>query len=85
MSDESKNEAPVEAATQEAGADNQGGAELTVQDLASLKQIIDVASQRGTFKPNEMQVVGATYTKLETFLAAVQAQQAEQGEPNANN
>jgi len=57
----------------------QAGAELTVQDLSAIKQIIDVASQRGAFKPNEMMVVGQTYTKLETFLSAVQAQQAPQG------
>jgi translation initiation factor IF-2 len=49
-------------------------AELTVQDLNALKQIIDVASQRGTFKPSEMMVVGQTYNKLEAFLAAVAAQ-----------
>ena len=32
--------------------------ELTVSDLSNLKQIIDVASSRGAFKPNEMTVVG---------------------------
>ncbi|MDA9955650.1 hypothetical protein N9D49_00930 [bacterium] len=52
-------------------------AELTVQDLGSIKQIIDVASQRGAFKPNEMMTVGQVYTKLDTFLAAVQKQQQE--------
>jgi|TARA_B110000908_G_scaffold115206_1_gene135089 hypothetical protein len=83
MSKETNEAAPVTAP--EADAVQEAGPELTVQDLASLKQIIDVASQRGTFKPNEMQVVGATYTKLEAFLAAIQAQQPEQGEPNASN
>lgn len=63
--------------------EQQGGAELTVQDLAALKQIIDVASSRGTFKPNEMAAVGSTYTKLEQFLAAVQAQQSAQQAPEA--
>jgi len=62
-------------ATQEAPA-----AELTVQDLNAIKQIIDVASQRGAFKPNEMTVVGTTYTKLETFLNAVAEQGQAQGE-----
>ena len=52
--------------------------ELTVQDLNSIKSIIDVASSRGAFKPNEMAVVGTTYTKLEAFLNAVAAQQSEQ-------
>jgi hypothetical protein len=44
---------------------------LTVQDLQALKAIIDVASSRGAFKPNEMVAVGQTYTKLEQFLATV--------------
>ena len=44
-------------------------------EFSNLKQIIDVASSRGAFKPNEMTVVGTVYTKLETFLNAVAAQQ----------
>lgn len=52
-------------------------AELTVQDLQAIKQIIDVASQRGAFRPNEMMTVGGIYTKLEAFLNAVTAQQAK--------
>jgi hypothetical protein len=63
--------------TEEAG---ESGAELTVQDLSAIKQIIDVASQRGAFRPNEMMTVGQTYSKLETFLAAVSNQQGTQGE-----
>jgi hypothetical protein len=53
-------------------------AELTVQDLTAMRTIIDVASQRGAFKPNEMTTIGTVYDKLEKFLAAVAAQQAEQ-------
>lgn len=53
------------------------GPDLTVQDLTALKNIIDVASQRGAFKPSEMVTVGQTYTKLEQFLAAVAQQQAQ--------
>ena len=64
-----------------------GPADLTVQDLQALKVIIDVASQRGAFRPNEMQTVGATYTKLEQFLGAIaasqQAQQAAEAAPAA--
>jgi hypothetical protein len=65
MSEEIKEEAATPAA----------GPELTVNDLASIKQVIDVASQRGAFKPNEMVAVGTIYSKLESFLAAVAAQQ----------
>jgi len=50
--------------------------ELTINDLNAMKIIIDIASSRGAFKPNEMVAVGQTYTKLESFLATV-AKQAE--------
>jgi hypothetical protein len=53
--------------------------DLSINDLQSIKSIIDVASQRGAFKPSEMAVVGTTYNKLETFLAAV-AQSQPKGE-----
>ena len=53
-------------------------AELTVQDLHALKAIIDVSSQRGSFKPNEMMTVGQVYNKLELFLDSVAKQQASQ-------
>jgi len=73
MSEEIK-EATVEntAAPAEAAAE---APELTVNDLTAIKQVIDVASQRGAFKPNEMVSVGTIYIKLELFLNAVQAQQ----------
>lgn len=54
--------------------------ELTIQDLNAMKAIIDVASERGAFKPNEMMSVGTIYNKLETFLKAVAEQQAAQQE-----
>tara|TARA_B100000676_G_scaffold42330_1_gene40369 strand:+ start:606 stop:860 length:255 start_codon:yes stop_codon:yes gene_type:complete len=54
--------------------------ELTVSDLSNIKQIIDVASSRGAFRPNEMMTVGQVYTKLETFLATVAQNQPPQGE-----
>ena len=64
---------PAEAPQQATQAEQP--VELTVSDLNNLKQIIDVASSRGAFKPNEMTIVGTTYGKLETFLTAVAAQQ----------
>ena len=42
--------------------------ELTVSDLNMLRQVIDVASQRGAFKTNEMVSVGTIYNKLDSFL-----------------
>jgi hypothetical protein len=63
MSTENTNPAPEETA-----------AELTIQDLVAVKSIIDVASQRGAFKPNEMVAVGTVYSKLEKFLMLAQKQ-----------
>jgi hypothetical protein len=80
MTEETKK--PAEATAQTAPANpapaQEAPVELTVQDLGNIKQIIDVASQRGAFKPNEMTIVGTTYTKLESFLNAVAAQQKAQ-------
>lgn len=60
-------------------AQPQAGApvELTVQDLGVLRSIIDVASQRGAFKANEMEAVGKTYNKLDSFLQQVQKAEEE--------
>ena len=64
--------------------------QLTIQDLALMKDFISVACDRGAFKANEMSAVGQTYDKLATFLnaaiAQAEAQAAEtqkQGEANA--
>jgi len=67
MTEENKNTStPAEQAVPGAGQPD-----LTVQDLQALKAIIDVASKRGAFQPNEMEVVGKTYNKLNAFLEAV--------------
>jgi len=46
-------------------------ASLTVQDLANIRRIIDLATTRGAFRANEFTVVGATYTKLDNFIKAI--------------
>jgi hypothetical protein len=57
--------------------------ELTIQDLGNLRAIIDVASQRGAFRAAEMQAVGASFNKLDTFLNAVAPQQQSAAEAPA--
>lgn len=64
-----------EQVSQEAPA-QEPAAELNINDLNAMKVIIDIASSRGVFKPNEMAVVGQTYNKLTSFLDQV-AKQAE--------
>ena len=54
--------------------DQNEGIQLTLNDLSAMKSIIDIASQRGTFKPTEMVVVGQTYAKLSAFLEAAKQQ-----------
>ena len=76
--DVKKAEATAQTAEATPAPAQEAPVELTVQDLGNIKQIIDVASQRGAFKPNEMTIVGTTYTKLEAFLNAVAAQQKVQ-------
>ena len=75
-------EVPVEEVPvdETAPAAQQQGADLSVQDLQALKTIIDVASSRSAFKPNEMVQIGQTYNKLDSFLAAVAAQQQSPAE-----
>lgn len=52
---------------------------LSIQDLTTALQTINVVTSRGAIKAEEMAVVGALYNKLKAFLeaAAVAAQQAE--------
>ena len=71
IDDTQENEAVVEEATEstEEVVANET-ASLSIQDLANLRNIIDVASQRGAFRTNEFTVVGATYTRLNNFLAS---------------
>lgn len=76
VSKDTSTAAPSDNAPQATPSAPQQANELTIQDLSNLKQIIDVASGRGAFKPNEMMTVGSTYSKLETFLNAVAQQQA---------
>ena len=79
MSEDTTVEAEVTQASTTPETSEAQGPDLTIQDLQALKSIIDVASQRGAFKPNEMMTVGQTYGKLETFLATVAQQQPAQG------
>lgn len=68
-----------EQATQETapGAEAPATPDLTVNDLQALKTIIDVASQRGTFKAPELASVGTVYNRLTAFLDHIAPQQKE--------
>lgn len=55
---------------------------LTINDLVTLRNIVDLASTRGAFRANELSEVGDVYDRLNQFveasIAAAQAQQPEQ-------
>ena len=76
MTEETKT--PMPAAQSAPASEQQESADLTVNDLNALKTIIDIASSRGAFKPNEMVAVGQTYQKLFSFLETV-SKQTKQG------
>ena len=46
----------------------QQGVELTINDLKTIHQIIDAASQRGAFRASEFAAVGDVYNRLTAFL-----------------
>jgi hypothetical protein len=56
---------------------------ITITDLVSIKNVINMAAERGAFKAEEMLEVGTVYTKLSNFLEAVIAQAQEQSADSA--
>lgn len=53
---------------------------ISLQDLQVLSNIVDLATQRGAFRGNELTQVGAVYDKLSTFLQQVAAAQSANNE-----
>ena len=68
---------PIESAP-ETEAPAQEDTSISLNDLQVLANIVDLASQRGAFRGNELTQVGAVFDKLSAFLAQVAAAQAEQ-------
>jgi len=68
MSEETQVEAQAEAPA------------VTVNDLANVYAVIDLASKRGAFQAGELSAVGAVANKIKSFIDFVQAAQAEQAE-----
>jgi len=52
--------------------------DLNINDLAAIRNLIEVVTQRGAFKANELSSVGTLFDKLNAFLNAAQAAQAQQ-------
>jgi len=52
---------------------DQSASSLTLQDLVLVAQIIQIGSQRGAFRAEELADIGNLYTKLIAFLQATGA------------
>lgn len=67
-------EAPVESDA--AAPQQQQGPDLNISDLMAVKNILEVAVARGAFKAAELEAVGKSFNKLNTFLEAVAKKEA---------
>ncbi len=78
MTEEVKAQEAQQPATEQgqAAAQQPQGPDLNVTDLIALRNIIEVATQRGAFKATELEAVGKTFNKLNTFLEAVAKKEA---------
>ena len=52
------------------------GPDLNISDLLAVKNIIEVATSRGAFKAAELEAVGKSFNKLNSFLEAVSKKEA---------
>ena len=57
--------------------------QITIADLDTIKNIIDLACTRGAFRGAELTQVGVVYDKLSAFLEAVIEQAKAQEASNA--
>ena len=68
-----KQETQASAVDQPAAQTEQSAPSLTLQDLILVAQIIQLTTQRGAYRAEELQNVGTLYTKLVAFLESVGA------------
>lgn len=59
--------------------DNQ---DFNINDLAGVREVIELACSRGAFRANEMASIGTLYNKLDSFLQGVVARAQEQSQNN---
>jgi len=67
------------------GAEGQGVDSISLNDLQVLANVVDLASQRGAFRGNELTQVGAVFDKLSAFLQQVAAAQAANAEAEGDS
>jgi hypothetical protein len=60
------------------GAEEQQAPQLSLQDISTFVQIIDICSKRGGFEGQEMEAVGGLRNKTVAFLNAAAEAQGEE-------
>lgn len=58
---------------------------LSLQDLATVIQIIDLCSQRGAFQGSELEAVGALRGRVQQFVAANAPAEEENEEESSDD
>ena len=61
----------------EGGEQPEQAPQLSLQDIATVVQIIDICSRRGGFEGQELEAVGGVRNRIVTFLNAASAAQGE--------
>jgi hypothetical protein len=56
--------------------------QINIQDLQSLRAIVDTAVRRGAFQAAEATFVGASFDRLNAFLNSVAPPEAASDQPN---
>lgn len=69
--------------TQAAAPEQAEAPSLSVNDLAAVANVIDLAVQRGAFKANEASQVGQVFDKVAAFVQHVADQQKEAADAEA--
>jgi len=59
--------------------ENQEPVQLSLNDIATFVQVVDIASRRGAFEGRELQGVGTLRNKVEAFLQQ-QSQNGQEGQ-----
>ncbi len=68
----------TEEATAPEGATEQQAPNLSLQDIATFVQIIDICSKRGGFEGQEMEAIGGLRNKTVAFLNAASEKQGQE-------
>lgn len=80
MSEEVKEQVATPAVDASAPAETTAPAaqspDLNISDLLAVRNIIEVATSRGAFKAAELEAVGKSFNKLNSFLEAVSKKEA---------